>query len=579
MDQAPVCLLAIVQISDSLTCALTRLSHLKHLVRTMKNRHDVNLAAFPLLSPLILTVFLLISLFYLPTTRAIAQNAPLAASAPSGDQVFADFESGTFDGWTIQGDCWGKAPATDDLFNGQITGFQGQSFACTLSPRRGCVATGRATSRDFIIQKPFIRFLIGGGNFPGQACLNLIVDGKTVQTATGDGTAALRRQEWDVTALRGKTAHLEIVDSTEDAHRGYVLIDNIIFADRSILGNTPSAAANIATASSPLPTTPDCLMTLTPTHTVKTTLDFTLSAKSASAGKLHAWGPVPEDLPGQHIESSSLVCTNHPEVKAAIIADQNHPNRKLFSIVAPLKAGELDNGCNFRLTYVASLSSMSPPRTSTGTPALDPNLKQEYLAPEAHIDFNDPGFQTWVKEKNYVKSASETDLNFTHRVFRSLVANGKYAEGGDADSFKPSRVCQSSPTVTDCGGYSLLLAAILRNSNVPCRVCYGHWTTTPDSTDGGVNNPQDHVLLQAWDSEHYGWYNVDVSVAITGCPNDPDQCFGRSSGRFLTFSQDTDYRLSSNALVPAAQGMFASWGGTSDGPHSYKEAYSVVILK
>lgn len=189
MDQAPVCLLAICQISDGLTCAMTKLSHLKSLVRTMKNRHDVNPAACLLL----LTLLLSISVLCLPTLRATAQSAPAAASAPlPGDQVFADFESGSYDGWTTQGDCWGKTPATDDLFTGQITGFQGQTFACTLSPRRGSVATGRATSRDFTIQKPFIRFLIGGGNFPGQACLNLIVDGKIAQTATGDGTAALQ---------------------------------------------------------------------------------------------------------------------------------------------------------------------------------------------------------------------------------------------------------------------------------------------------------------------------------------------------------------------------------------------------
>lgn len=60
-----------------------------------------------------------------------APSAPWAQEAPkptpaSDDIVFADFESGTYDGWTLTGNCWGKAPASDKTFGGAIKDFQGK---------------------------------------------------------------------------------------------------------------------------------------------------------------------------------------------------------------------------------------------------------------------------------------------------------------------------------------------------------------------------------------------------------------------------------------------------------------------
>ena len=184
-----------------------------------------------------------------PTNRrsflhsALFLPSALAASAFAQDNKtalsFADFESGAWGDWTTEGEAFGSAPATEALFPGRIQRFGGRGFVCTLHPRKGNAAVGKAVSREFTIEKPFISFRIGGGNFPynvagnvsGQACLNLVIDSQVVRTATGNGSPILSNVSWDVSALVGKKARLEIIDNTRSEQRGYVLVDDIIFTN------------------------------------------------------------------------------------------------------------------------------------------------------------------------------------------------------------------------------------------------------------------------------------------------------------------------------------------------------------
>jgi sucrose-6-phosphate hydrolase SacC (GH32 family) len=155
-----------------------------------------------------------------------------APPAPSGDGVFDFNGTGTFAsrGWTATGDLVGKSPVQGTL-EGQnvVTGHRG-NFVNTFY--NGDATTGTLVSPTFTITKKRINFLIGGGNAPGVQCINLKVGGQVVRTATGSDSEQLLPKSWDVTALIGQSAVVEIADLSTGGW-GHILVDEISFSDAS----------------------------------------------------------------------------------------------------------------------------------------------------------------------------------------------------------------------------------------------------------------------------------------------------------------------------------------------------------
>ena len=138
------------------------------------------------------------------------------AARAAADVLIADFEGTDYGPWKAEGEAFGPGPARGTL-PGQmeVSGFEGKGLVNSFT--KGDGTTGTLTSPEFKIERRFINFLIGGGTHPDETCINLLVDGKVVRTATGPndkpgGTERLDGHSWDVGDLAGKTARLQIVD-------------------------------------------------------------------------------------------------------------------------------------------------------------------------------------------------------------------------------------------------------------------------------------------------------------------------------------------------------------------------------
>ncbi len=159
-----------------------------------------------------------------------------AEDKPAIDVLIMDFEDATYGDWKVEGDALGKKPAAGTL-GGQmdVSGYQGEQLVNTFLG--GDRSTGTLTSPPISIEHPYLHFLIGGGGYAGETCMNLLVDGKIVRTATGPnrqpgGSEQLSRVFWDVNDLIGQQGVLQIVDQRTGGW-GHINVDDIHASSRS----------------------------------------------------------------------------------------------------------------------------------------------------------------------------------------------------------------------------------------------------------------------------------------------------------------------------------------------------------
>ena len=154
--------------------------------------------------------------------------------AHGGEKVIAQFEGETYGEWTAEGSAFGTGPARGTL-PGQmrVSGYVGKGLVNSFNGGDG--ATGTLTSPPFTIDRKYIAFLIGGGGWKEKTCMNLLVDGKAVRTASGSnvvpgGSEELEPASWDVSDLIGKKAQIQIVDNQKGCW-GHINVDQIVACD------------------------------------------------------------------------------------------------------------------------------------------------------------------------------------------------------------------------------------------------------------------------------------------------------------------------------------------------------------
>ena len=150
------------------------------------------------------------------------------------DILIADFEGDNYGEWKVTGEAFGAGPARGTLPNQKpVTGFLGRGLVNTY--RKGDGSQGTLTSPDFKVERRYINFLVGGGFQPGDAGVNLLVEGKVVRAATGrsqtgDDTENLEWANWDAREFIGKAAQIQIVDRATGGW-GHINVDHLVQSD------------------------------------------------------------------------------------------------------------------------------------------------------------------------------------------------------------------------------------------------------------------------------------------------------------------------------------------------------------
>jgi fructan beta-fructosidase len=169
---------------------------------------------------------------------AVQTSIVLAVAARAADRpdIFvADFEGRTYGDWKTTGEAFGSGPARGTLPNQMpVSGFEGRGLVNSF--HNGDGTTGTLTLPEVVIQRKYINFLLGGGMHPGETCINLLVDGRVVRTATGPndrpgGSERLDWHTWDTGDLEGKKAAIQIVDRATGGW-GHINVDQIVQSDR-----------------------------------------------------------------------------------------------------------------------------------------------------------------------------------------------------------------------------------------------------------------------------------------------------------------------------------------------------------
>lgn len=149
---------------------------------------------------------------------ALSENRPLNL----------DFETGDTSDWEARGTFASKAvvPVPEAKDKSSETTLQGKFAVSTLGDKKdGDV--GELISRPFVVSKPWISFLVGGGQGDDLA-IHVVSEasGQILGKATGTGQDTLRRETLDLSQHVGEMVRIRLVDHQQGSG-GHLLFDDV----------------------------------------------------------------------------------------------------------------------------------------------------------------------------------------------------------------------------------------------------------------------------------------------------------------------------------------------------------------
>jgi sucrose-6-phosphate hydrolase SacC (GH32 family) len=148
----------------------------------------------------------------------------------ASDIPIADLRVKGYRNWKMTGSAFNSGPASGALLPKLEIENAPDGFVAS-SEIEGDKPQGTLTSPEFRISRKYISFFIGGGDYEDDTCLNLLIGGKVVKSATGWRSDRLAPASWNVTGFLGLKAQIEIVDRAE-GDWGHINVSHIVQTDQ-----------------------------------------------------------------------------------------------------------------------------------------------------------------------------------------------------------------------------------------------------------------------------------------------------------------------------------------------------------
>lgn len=178
----------------------------------------------------------------------VVSFAQSSADGKRYDPLFenSDFECGDLRNWTADGNAFEVQPIQGDnsalrnkpaepqgtYWIGSYDRYNGREGK--PGSVQGDSKTGVLRSVDFVLNKKFVNFMVGGGSRPNDCSVELWVDGQLFASETGSNAEKLELHSVDVSSSVGKTAHLVIKDAGSGSW-GHINADWFTASDVALL--------------------------------------------------------------------------------------------------------------------------------------------------------------------------------------------------------------------------------------------------------------------------------------------------------------------------------------------------------
>ena len=166
----------------------------------------------------------------------------------AGQPINADFENGSMQGWTLTGDAFNEQPIRGDTVHARRadmhSGHLGEWWVGGYEGRRRDAGQGRCTSEDFVLEHPWLSFLVGGGAWP-ETRVDIVraSDGQVLASSRGRETEDLTPVAHDLSVHVGTTLRVVLVDERQ-GHWAHINFDHLrLHATQPVFGERKLTSA------------------------------------------------------------------------------------------------------------------------------------------------------------------------------------------------------------------------------------------------------------------------------------------------------------------------------------------------